>query len=296
MADLININFTGQSVTVLSSIQISKDVSISSTDGQQRAQGSATLSTKMTNERSRLDRLHQQGCAKLRVPTGHASGLEAVMINSSGGMTGGDRLNWTFHAGAKTDLTITTQACERVYRSASGTADTQIDLTIGANARLNWLPQETILFDGGSYARTLNAELHRDSELLLCEPVVFGRRAMGELVRQGKLQDSWRIHQNGKLIHAEECHLDGPINDILNRPFCLNGATAMATIVLVSRDIDAKLDGVRRLIGNQGDCSAWNGRLLARLVGENSYELRKTLQPLIALLNDGKNLPKVWAT
>lgn len=260
----------------------------------QRSRGSGRISVSKRDDHTTIQTLYQQGCAKLRVPASRDGNLQAIMINSSGGMTGGDRLDWRFKCGPNTNLTVTTQACERIYKSSEGPAQTDVSISMGDGARLAWLPQETILYDGGRYCRLIEADLYGEAEVLLVEPLIFGRRTMGEIVKTGSLRDRWRIRRDDRLLHAEEFLIGEPVSDLLAKRAVTGGHTAMATVLLISPAAEGLLPAVRQLIGKAGAASFWNGKLLARLIAADGYELRKTLTPLIGLLNGGAALPKVW--
>ena len=168
----------------------------------QRTKGVARLATKSVAGKTRLDIFYQESAAKIRMPESYDGRMEAVLINTSGGLTGGDRISWQVDAGANTDVTVTTQACERIYKSAGGHAEVNTTLSAGADAVLHWLPQETILFDQGALKRTLDVTLHETAEFIGLEAVLLGRKAMGEIVRSGLFRDRWRIRRSGALIHA----------------------------------------------------------------------------------------------
>ncbi|MGI9363665.1 MAG: urease accessory protein UreD [Rhizobiaceae bacterium] len=266
---------------------------------RQRARGEARLAVSARDGQSHIERLYQSGCAKIRMPrSGHSNPghrhLESVMINSSGGLTGGDRLDWCFDVAGAASLTVTSQACERVYKSVSGTAESTVELRIGPHGRLAWLPQETILFDRGNFTRSIRADLDESSEGLFVEPIIFGRRAMGEQVISGALHDSWRIYRGSQLLHGEEFKLSGSIADHIKSTFVTNGCEAMATLLMVSPRSEGYLAQVRGLIDDCDGASAWNGKLLARLIATDGYMLRKKLVPLIRLLNFEASLPKIW--
>lgn len=260
----------------------------------QRAFGRGECAVKNRDGGTVLERLWQEGCAKLRLPK-HDHGFEAVMINSSGGLTGGDELHWSFAAAGGTNLTVTTQACEKVYASSGGKAAVTTAMTAGRGARINWLPQETILFNNSALSRRLDVDLGADAELLVCEPVVLGREAMAEKVDVGSFEDRWRIRANGVLVHAEQFRIGPALASAAMQTAVLNGNRAFATILLVAGDSERLLDPARHIVGGQGGVSFWNGKLLARLVGRNGYELRKQMIPLLSLLNKGAVLPKCWS-
>jgi urease accessory protein len=270
-----------------------------STPPAQRAAGMARLSCRIGDGRTRLQRLYQDGAAKIRMPTVPADPLEAVLINTAGGMTGGDRLGWQVDVGPGASASITTQACEKIYRAASDRAEVQVKLSVGENGRIAWLPQETIVFNRAAFARTLDVELASGAEALVLEAAVFGRLAMGERAAQGSFHDRWRVRQHGSLIHAEDFRIGPDIAVTLGRPAVAGGAIAMATVLLVSPRVETLLEPVLEIVGGQGSASVWSvkksGKLLARLYADDGYQLRQRLVPLVELLNGRAGLPKLWS-
>lgn len=265
----------------------------------QRVSARGRLRLKYLQGRTRLDRLFEEGAAKIRLPRRRADPLEAVLINTAGGLTGGDRIDWHFEIGASCRAVMTTQACEKIYRAAGGFARVANRIEIGGGARVNWLPQETIVFNQGHLQRSLDAELAADAELLIVEPVIFGRQAMGETVTRAAVHDRWRIRQAGRLIHAEDFRLGPGIDAQLSLPTVAGRSIAMATVLLVAADAERHLGAVRTIIGTANGASAWqvgqSGKLLARLVAEDGYQLRKRLVPLLQLLNGEAELPRFWS-
>ena len=116
---------------------------------------------------------------------------------------------------------VTTQACEKIYRASSGSAEVRNRIAVGEGGRLDWLPQETILFDGARLARRLEAELAPGAELLLVEATIFGRSARGETVRSGLFADRWRIRRKADSSLPTICVSIGPTPNLLNRPAVL---------------------------------------------------------------------------
>jgi urease accessory protein len=267
----------------------------------QRAAGVGRLSAKSIQGATKIAGLFQQGCAQIRAPKDSASsGLEAVLINTSGGMTGGDRLDWRLDAEPGARLTVTTQACEKFYRARDGQATIAVSLNAAAGASIDWLPQETIIFDGGALSRTLSADLAADARLLVVDAVVLGRTRMGEVVRTGLLRDQWRIRRNGRLVFADDLRLEGQVNDICETAATLAGAKAFATLLLAAADAERFLAPLRdalsqaRGFGGDAGASQFDGKLFARLVAPDSLSLRKSLLPAIAVLRDGRACPRVW--
>lgn len=270
----------------------------------QRAAGTGRIAVRHGLGRTRLDTFYQEGAAKIRVPRHvEGEGLEAVIINTAGGLTGGDRLSWQAEAGDTTTLTLTTQACEKVYKSSGGTAEVSVSLKANTGARICWLPQETILFDRARLSRTLEAELAPDAQLLAIEAVIFGRQARGETVHEAFLHDRWRIRQNGRLIHGEDLRVDGDVAASLALPAVTGGAIAVATVLMVGSDAGDRLERLRAAIaghdGVSAGASAWrvgaSGKLLARFAARDGYSLRKALVPALDLLIGQARLPKMWS-
>ncbi|MUZ64919.1 urease accessory protein UreD [Agrobacterium vitis] len=265
----------------------------------QRAKGSGRLDTKLFQGRSRLETFFQEGCAKIRIPESFDGRMEAVLINSSGGLTGGDQLDWDFTVGDGTHLTLTTQACEKIYKAAADTASISSRITVGEGAAVHWLPQESILFDQASLTRRLEVDLHETAEFLSVEAILLGRKAMGEAMRQGLVRDRWRIRRSGRLIHAEDLALTGDIADLTAEKAVLGGRVAFATLLYTGRQAEAHMAALQRLtdrpsgLGDVG-ISLWNDKLVARFISSDGFSLRKLLVPVISALRDGASVPKVW--
>jgi len=265
----------------------------------QRVSAVGRLAVRRSAGRSRLARLYQEGAAKIRMPAVDADPFEAVLINTAGGLTGGDRLSWQVEVDDGAAASVTTQACEKVYRSAGGRAEVSCSLGVGRDACLAWLPQETIVYREAALARRFEVDLAPGARLLMAEATVFGRLAMGETVDRGMFRDRWRVRRDGRLVHAEDFAVGPDIAATLARSAATGGATAMATVLLVDDDPARHLDAVRAIVGERGGASVWSvggsGKLLARLVAEDGYCLRRRLVPLLDLLNGKAGLPKTWS-
>jgi urease accessory protein len=235
-------------------------------------------------------RRREEGCAKLRMPTPVAGQApEAIIINTSGGLAGGDSLEIAVRVAS--DLCLTTQAAEKVYRSLSNESRISTRLAGQGEARLLWLPQETILFDGARLARSLDVELQGKTGLLAVESVVLGRKAMGESLTDFSLHDRWRIRRDGRLIYADDLRFD-PAR-VLGAA-ALKGARAFATLVFAAAAAERFVEPLREIFADRGGVSAWDGKLVAKLMGVDGFDLRKTLIPALMLLAAPNELPKVW--
>lgn len=233
---------------------------------------------------------------KLRFPRGTAN-PEAVIINTGGGLAGGDRVTQSVTVGDGARATVTTQSAERVYRALGETVTAlDVGITLGEDARLNWLPQETILFDRSRLARSIEVDMAASARLLLVETIIFGRTAMGETVRSGALRDKWRIRHGGKLVFAENIRLDGQIADTLGQAAIANGAQITSTIISVGATAGDRLDAVRDALEDascEAGASAWGPLLVVRALGRNAESLRRMHERVIPILS-GEPLPRVW--
>ena len=245
--------------------------------------------------RSALDTLYQAGASRILLPRMTGQSLTAVTLNTAGGITGGDSFQLTARAGRDSHLTLTTQAAERLYRSQPGeVAAVSNTVEVGHGARLNWLPQETILFDGCALRRSLTADLAADTRLLLVEPVIFGRTAMGETVHRGLFLDRIHVRRAGKLIFADAVRLEGRIARHLDQPAIAPGARAMATLLYVGEDAERFLAPLRQAMPGIGGASLIREDVLfARLLTPDSYLLRRSLMPVLETLLQS-DLPRTW--
>lgn len=264
----------------------------------QRARGIARIGTKQRDGKTCLDTLFQEGCGKIRLPRTHSSALEAVFINTAGGITGGDHLQWEADIAPEGRLVVTTQACERSYRSTGDIAHVETTLRVGAGAHLDWLPQETILFEASKLHRRLTVHLDKGATLTAIEAVLLGRDAMGEEARDAQFSDNWRIYRQNRLIHAEATRLtgDGSERDGLSL-LCGNRAFASILHVAASADIaERQLERVRRLQKSDGliAASATGERLVIRAMARTGLALRKLLVPTLIELTGAGSLPRLW--
>jgi urease accessory protein len=259
-----------------------------------RATGHIALRVAASAGRTRRTRVHEDGSLRARFPNATGDALEAVIVNTGGGMTGGDRFAIDIALGEGANLIAGTAAAEKVYRSTGADAEMDVTLEVADGARLSWLPQETILFDRARLSRRIDVELAEGAMLLMAEAVVFGRAAMGEVMAQGFFADRWRVHRAGKLVFADSARLDGGIAEKLGQPASAAGGIAIAT-VLIAPGGDATLAAVRALsdqfTGEVG-ISSWNGIAVARLCAKDGAALRHDLISVLAAL--GQRVPRLW--
>src|SRR5215831_1915862 len=260
-----------------------------------RAHGRVSLAVAATLGTTRRTTTREEGSLRVRFPNACPGAPEAVLVNTAGGITGGDRFAVDLVLDAGAQLNVTTAAAEKIYRSLGPVAGIDVCATLADGAELTWLPQETILFDRAGLARTITIALAPSAKLLLAEAIVFGRSAMGETVHEGSFADRWRVRRDGRLIFAENFHLDGAITDRLNEAAVAGGCTALGTVLMIPGD-DAAASAVQTASGQfRGEVgiSAWNGIALARLMARDGAALRHDLVALLSALGR-RALPRIW--
>jgi urease accessory protein len=219
-----------------------------------------------------------------------------ALVNVAGGLAGGDRTEVALALGAGAGFTATTPSAEKVYRSLGEATEVKIGVTLSADALCEWLPQESILFDGARLDRRIGVSLDAASRLLAAEMVVLGRAAHGERLRDGAMLDRWRIRRDGRLIWADALRVTDPAASIGHR-FTLGGAGAVATLLLASPDAAAHRERARELAEGAASLVA-PGLLVARFLGE-AGAVRVSLARAVALLRaeafgHPPRTPRLW--
>lgn len=268
---------------------------VSETFAANRAVGAVKFDVHLKDGATRRRQLHEEGSLRVRFPSPEQQGLSAVFVNTAGGVAGGDRFDIDIAAGDGAHLTVTTAAAEKVYRSHGPEAQVNIALRAGADARLCWLPQETIVFDQARVLRRIDIDLAQSASLLLCEIVVFGRAAMGEIMAHGSFTDRWRLRIGGKLAFAETIRLDGDIAGKLARRAVANGGVAVGTALIVPGDesLVARIREVSDAFGAEAGVSAWNGFAMARFCAQDAARLRADMMKVLERVSPS-GLPRLW--
>lgn len=263
---------------------------------QPRALGAGAASVFVDDRgQTRVANLRQSGSLKLVFPQTHRLDAEVILVNTAGGVTGGDQFDVMADVGANAHLTVTTQAAERAYRAQTGEMGRiSTKLSVGQGARLNWLPQEMILFDHCALHRTLSIDLAPTGRLLMVEPLVFGRAAMAERMTDIQFSDRIVIARQGKPIYRDGVDLKGNATAHLARRAVANGAGAMASLVFAAPEAGASLGAIRALLPETAGASLIAPDVLVmRLLALDSFEMRKTLIPVLDHLTNN-TLPLSW--
>jgi urease accessory protein len=235
--------------------------------------------------------------------SGHCSVEEAVIINTGGGVAGGDRLEVSVATLPGASIAMTSQAAEKVYRALHDPARVTTRLKAHESTRLAWLPQETIVFNWARLHRTTEIELFSGAELLALEWLVLGRAAHGEIVVAGSILDEWRVKTDGRLIWADSFRFEHDVFMNMRRKALLSNFSSIATLVYFGPDLNRKLEFLREILSSLGcDCAVTlvSGLIVARFAAEQSSDLklalRNFLQQFELIAGSGPfRVPKMWS-
>ena len=267
--------------------------------------GTVALSFEAGRHGTRLAELHQRAPLRALFPHEPATGVAtAVLLTTSGGMVGGDAFGVSVNAGERARALVTTQAAEKIYRSLGADGRIDVSLQVASNAWLEWMPQETILFDGSRLVRTITIELGPGARLLAGEMLVFGRIAMGERFRHGRLRDTWRVSRAGRLLWHDALGLEDDIPGRIDALAGLGGAAALATLLYAGDDCSEHLAAVRPLLAAEVirvAATCVNGLLIVRALAHDARLLRDWLMRVWRSTRAHLDalppaLPRVWST
>lgn len=259
-----------------------------------RARGQIDLTVGADGTSTRRIAVREAGSLRIRFPNAPPELLEAVLINTAGGMTGGDEFSIKISLGAGAQLLAGTAAAEKIYKSTGANAAVKLAIEAADGSRCFWLPQETILFDRARLSRCIDVNLVAGATLVMAEAIVFGRSAMGEAVHEGHLTDHWRIRRGDRLIFADNLRLSGLIARKLAQPVIAAGGVAVSTVLAVpgNEEMVAAVRVCDELFRGEVGISTWNGIALARLCASDGAALRHDLAVLLSAL--GVPLPRLW--
>ncbi len=266
----------------------------------QRAIGTLHIEVRAVGGNTRLADLRQQGCLHACFPRVDSPSLQAILLNTSGGITDGDVLQTRLAAGAGASMVVATQAAERIYRARAGAAPAcvNVNITVGPGARMEYLPQETILFDACALERRLTVDMAADSFYLGVETLVFGRAASGEVVRTLRLRDTMALRRNGRLVLHDCVRLNGDAAAVLSQAATAAGGGAVASILYAGADAAARVAPLREALvgeGRHNGASCRDGVLVCRIVARDGAGARRAVLAALDVLRDKKPLPRVWS-
>ena len=270
----------------------------------QRAVGVVRMVLEGSERGTRIAHLSERYPFRVMFPRACSTEVdEAVLVNSAGGVAGGDRLEFAMTALGNASAAVTSQAAEKVYRALSEPARISTRLQVSEAAKLAWLPQETIVFNRARLNRDTQVDLVSGAELLALEWLVLGRTAHGEELVGGHIADSWRVRIDGRLAWADSFRVtDGMFPHLRSRAL-LSGSNAIATLVWFSPHPNRRLEFFRDLAPSRGcqfAATQVGGLLVARFAAERSSDLRRVLRSLLRELDrefgpGPFRVPRMWS-
>lgn len=261
-----------------------------------RAQGRLRVAFAKGEKATRVAELSESGGFRIKFPKVAGDLAEAVLVNTAGGMTGGDNLCVDLGIGEGAQALLTTQAAEKIYRSMAGETRVSTRMDVAADATAIWAPQETILYDGARLNRSLNADVDPTATAIFCESLVFGRLASGEVLHNASFRDRWRIRRGGNLIFADDVRLAGAISEALDRPALGGRARAIATVLVVAPGAEARIEAARAALAGQGcECAASSlpGLVVARFLSAEPHRMRMAMAHYLTHFA-GVAIPRSW--
>jgi urease accessory protein len=194
---------------------------------------------------------------------------------------------------------ITTPAAGKFYRSGGGTAQQSVNLSVAENACLEWLPQETIIYEGAQLNSTMNIDLAEHAHFVGWEILALGRPAAGEGFTYGEVALNWLIRRGGLLFYMERLHLDA---EAFQARWGLFGHSACGTMFVYPSKA-FHLTAVQELIGDQPNrgVTLIEDLLICRGLDERADLLKGFFEDVWGLVREGVIgrevcAPRIWAT
>jgi urease accessory protein len=281
---------------------------IAATHTPNRWHGKLNLIYAHSQGATQLIHTHHQAPLKVQRPF-YPEGKEichSVILHTAGGVVGGDKLSCNFQLQPNSQVLITTAAASKIYRSNGRLATQNIDIKINSGATLEWLPQESIVFDGAIYRQDTRIDLAENSNFIGWEITRFGRSARGEKFLQGNWRSNTEIWQQGKPLWIDRQILPG-CKKIFHSPHALNGQPVMGTFVYIGQAVSPEfIEKIRNLEETRyiaslhcfGVTRLEHG-FLCRYRGSSTSEVRNWFTAVWQLLRQsllGRSdcIPRVW--
>lgn len=221
------------------------------------------------------------------------------LLHPPGGIVAGDRLHIDVHAAANAEALLTTPAAGKFYRSGGLQAHQTVALNIDDGAVVEWLPQETIVYEGARLATTVTIELAGDARFLAWEILALGRPAAGEGFSAGEAQLHWRIRRDNKPLFLETMRLDA---EAFAARWGLNRHSVCATLFACPATAK-QLETVREIIGDAPGrgVTLIDDLLICRAWDRKTEAVRRFFESVRAALRGDiirreNHSPRIWAT
>lgn len=269
----------------------------------QRARGAARLALSGSPRGPRIDDLYQRSPCRVLMPrVDGRDRAEIVFANTAGGIAGGDELAYEVRVGAGASATITTQAAEKVYGAIDRDARLSTALTVGEGGFLEWLPQQTIVFDGARLRRSTTIDVTGTGRVLALDWLMMGRLAHGEVMARGTLRDDWRVRRDGRLAWADAFRLAGDPAALSSRRAALGGNRALATLLHAGPGAGDLLEAARGWVARCGcdaGASVVGGMLVMRFLAPDGLSLQRAVDGVLAVLRprlagSSAAIPRLW--
>ncbi len=269
-----------------------------SDDQLQRSHGAARLAFANRDNRNSIVERYASAPVRILTPSVQGGIPEAVLANTSGGIAGGDTSHVDILVAQNAQALVTGQAAEKIYRSIDMPASIRTVIKIEDDSTLEYLPQESILFDGAKLNRAVNISLGARSCLLLSEMFVLGRWAMNEDFTRGIFLDRWSIDVAGRPIWREGLRVEGGLSS-LSSSLGFANARALATIFYAGANAAEVLGLARDVIGPMGGATIVRGMLVVRMLGNEAGMLKQQLSEIISIIRAAAlgrpaEVPRVW--
>lgn len=217
----------------------------------------------------------------------------AIVVHPPGGIAGGDDLSIGIKSGAGSSSLLTTPGAAKWYRTAGPWAAQK--LAFDVEGTLEWLPRETIVYDGALAALECEVRLGSEARYIGWEIVCLGRTGSGERFSRGKLHLSMKMRRNGKLLWLERGEIEGG-GALMRSPVGLAGCPVFGT--LVATDVPAEVAAECRKIAAT---TLLPGLLVARYLGDSTEEAFNKFARLWALIRPATTgrkagMPRIWST
>lgn len=270
----------------------------------QRAQGGGRIEVSGSANETRIVDIFQRSPIRVVIPNMEDGALkEAVLVNTAGGIAGGDRLEFIVTALASASIAVSSQAAEKVYRALYEPATIYTKLRAYDTAKLAWLPQETIIFNCARIRRKTEIDVSSGAEVLALEWLVMGRAAHGEVITGGHISEDWRVKKDGRLIWADGFRITDGAFAHLQTKALLSDCKAFGTLIYFGPDLETRLKSFRNIASSlECHCAATSvaGLLVVRFAAKTSSEIRRGLRSFLQQFSREVGpgpfrVPKLWS-
>ncbi len=274
------------------------------TDTQAHApwQASLVLGYGRDGAASKLLRREHRGPLRVQkafYPEGEAV-CHTILLHPPAGIVGGDELAIDITASDGVHALLTTPGAAKWYRSNGRPAQQHISIRATEGARIEWLPQETIFYDGADAHLVQEVELDADARYIGSDILCFGRTASGERFARGRVRQQLQVRQGGRLVWWDQGVLEGG-SSAMHSLHVLDGASICATLLAVGRRAETGLLAQLRALDPALGVTHVKSLLAVRYLGHDSERARQLMAQAWHLLRPiwmdrTATSPRIWTT